>query len=305
MDLLLFHYFVVLTEYMNFSVAADELFLSQSSLSKRIRDLEQKLGIELFIRNTRSIRLTDAGEAILPYAKSIALEYDVMRRESQTQINHRHEVLRLSVISFMAQYGIMELVTDFLYASGYKEQNVSVIEIASHKGLELMEAGKVDICIMYGKMLPIEQYNKYPLVLDRLALVMNRKHKLAGRKRIWAKDMKDESIVMVSKGSEPFLYNYLLSECEKAGVYPNIWDYGVWLPTIVSMVERNEYISILPEQVARHFNSPELIAIPIEDIEPFWLSAITKKNYNSDLFQKFIRYIKNELNGKNWLEEKR
>lgn len=301
MDLLLFHYFVVLTEYMNFSVAADELFLSQSSLSKRIRDLEQKLGVELFIRNTRSIRLTDAGEAILPYAKSIASEYDVMRKESQMQMNHRHEVLRLSVISFMAQYGIMELVTDFLHTSGYEEQNVSVIEIASHKGLELMEAGKVDFCIMYGKMLPVDQYNKYPLIMDRLVLAVNRRHRLAGRKRIRARDFKDENIAMISKGSEPFLYNYLLSECEKAGVYPNIWDYGVWLPTIESMIVRNECISILPGQVARHFKSLEIVAMPIEDIEPFWLSAITKKNYNSELFQTFIRYIKKEIKGKNWL----
>ena len=301
MDLLLFHYFVVLTEYMNFSVAADELFLSQSSLSKRIRDLEQKLGVDLFIRNTRSIRLTHAGEAILPFARSIASEYEAMRKESQMQISHRPEVLRLSVISFMAQYGIMELVTDFIHESGYKEQNVSVIEIASHKGLDMMAAGKVDICIMYGKMLPVEQYNKYPLIQDRLVLAVNRRHRLAGRKRILAKDFKDESIAMVSKGSEPFLYNYLLSECEKKSVYPNIWDSGVWLPTIESMIDRNEYISILPEQVARHFKSPEIAAIPIEDIEPFWLSAVTKKNYNSDLFHMFIRYIKKEIKGKNWL----
>ncbi|MBS1482046.1 MAG: LysR family transcriptional regulator, partial [Clostridium sp.] len=68
MDLSLFYYFTALSKYMNFSTAAEELYLSQSSLSKRIKSLETKLDMELFIRHPRTIELTEAGKAILPYA---------------------------------------------------------------------------------------------------------------------------------------------------------------------------------------------------------------------------------------------
>ena len=54
--------FVVLAECLNFSEAASRLFISQSSLSKHIKALEQELGVALFERTTRSIRLSGAGE---------------------------------------------------------------------------------------------------------------------------------------------------------------------------------------------------------------------------------------------------
>ena len=71
MDLILFYYFSVLAEYKNFSVAAEEVYMSQSSLSKRIKSLEDKLGTELFIRRPRSIELTETGRKLDVYKRQV------------------------------------------------------------------------------------------------------------------------------------------------------------------------------------------------------------------------------------------
>lgn len=76
--------FVTLADCLNFSEAASRLFISQSSLSKHIKALERELGLALFDRTTRSIRLSGAGERYLPYAREISR----LCAESETEIEN-------------------------------------------------------------------------------------------------------------------------------------------------------------------------------------------------------------------------
>ena len=66
MELRQLKYFVKSAEYLNFSVAAKHLYITQSTLSQQIKQLEFELGFELFLRNSRHISLTEAGEEFLP-----------------------------------------------------------------------------------------------------------------------------------------------------------------------------------------------------------------------------------------------
>lgn len=69
MELRQLKYFVKSAEYLNFSVAAKHLYITQSTLSQQIKQLEFELGFELFLRNSRHISLTEAGEEFLPFAR--------------------------------------------------------------------------------------------------------------------------------------------------------------------------------------------------------------------------------------------
>ena len=71
MDIQYFSEFIKLVEIGNFMEAADELFISQSTLSKHINALEKELEVSLFDRTTRRVKLTQAGRALLPYAVKI------------------------------------------------------------------------------------------------------------------------------------------------------------------------------------------------------------------------------------------
>ena len=68
MELRQLRYFAKAAETLNFSDAARALNIAQSSLSQQIRQLEDELNVQLFLRNSHSIQLTEAGELMLPYA---------------------------------------------------------------------------------------------------------------------------------------------------------------------------------------------------------------------------------------------
>ena len=74
MELRQLRYFVAVADTLNFSRASESLYVSQSALSKQVAELEQELGVRLLERDKRSVRLTQAGELLLPEAKSILMQ---------------------------------------------------------------------------------------------------------------------------------------------------------------------------------------------------------------------------------------
>ena len=70
MELRQLKYFVKAAETLNFSEAAKALFITQSTLSQQIRQLEQEMNAQLFMRNSHNVSLTEAGEELLPYARN-------------------------------------------------------------------------------------------------------------------------------------------------------------------------------------------------------------------------------------------
>ena len=68
-------YFVAVAEELHFTRAAERLYVSQPALSKQVRALERQLGVELFRRGPQGVRLTEAGNALLPYARAESFEH--------------------------------------------------------------------------------------------------------------------------------------------------------------------------------------------------------------------------------------
>lgn len=87
--------FLALAQSLNFSRTAEQFFVTQPSLSKAVKDLEAELGVPLFERSTRSVRLTPAGEQLVPMARRIVGEFDTGLQHMQSRAEQ--EAHRLSV----------------------------------------------------------------------------------------------------------------------------------------------------------------------------------------------------------------
>ncbi len=98
--------FLALSESLNFSKTAEQMFMTQPSLSKAIRDLEEALGLSLFERTTRSVRLTPGGARMATLARSILGEFDTGLQRMQSSAER--EALQLSVACWPSlAYGVL------------------------------------------------------------------------------------------------------------------------------------------------------------------------------------------------------
>lgn len=118
--------FIALTKTENYLEAAENLFISQSSLSKHIKSLEVELGTTLFDRTIRQLKLNEAGKVFLKYAQQLI---DVQHQCNTALINLKEaeeQNLTIGSIPIMAPYGITDMLIDFKKAN--VKINLSIIE---------------------------------------------------------------------------------------------------------------------------------------------------------------------------------
>lgn len=277
---------------MNFSAAADELYLSQSSLSKRIKSLETKLDTDLFIRYPRRIELTETGKAILPYACRIADEYDMMK-EALSKYSDGRGILRIAAISFLSYYGMMNYISQFIREN--PDVNINIREINSRMGLELLDTDRVDACMMFSKLVSTDRYNKYPLVEDEMMAVMNAEHSLAGEKRLSLEQLGTQELVLISERDEPFFKDFIMEELLKRSIQPKIRAYGVWITAIQTIVKQSNSVSVLPRTVAERMCGSGVVYKEIEGLPRFHFSMVTKNDYSKKVLFDFVRHVKENL----------
>ena len=165
-------YFMAIAKYKNFSTAAEECYISQSSLSKQIKALEQELGgVELFDRNTKKLDITYAGKEFYISADKILMEYQKMINNMKKYMDGHTEVLNIGTIPVMNHYGLTDIF--FKFQEYYSNIRLHVIEANSVPIIEDFTKGKMDLAFLRDNYLPVGDFKIFPLVDDELVLVTN------------------------------------------------------------------------------------------------------------------------------------
>ena len=194
--------FCAVAKYNSFSAAAEELFISQSNISKHIRFLEEELNVTLFERSTRSISITAAGRALLPRAQAILRDYERLCAEAApfqgegllrlaiatVPIMHLYN-LPLILRDFRAQYPnvLLEITeSDMLGVVEYLKQSSAVIGIVRDCAIDLLPDGV--------------QWKIYPFLEDELVLLCHVDHPLAAQENITIEDCLNSSLITLNAG---------------------------------------------------------------------------------------------------------
>lgn len=106
-------YFLALNKYKSFSLASEELCISQSSLSKQIKALENELNILLFNRTTRSISLTKAGKGFLIHCNKLIKDYDNAINSMKKYSLEKKSTLNIGTITVISRYSIISSIAAF------------------------------------------------------------------------------------------------------------------------------------------------------------------------------------------------
>jgi len=197
MELRQLKYFVKSAEYLNFSEAAKHLFITQSTLSQQIKQLEFELGFSLFLRNSRHISLTEAGEEFLPFAKrTIQDAEDAVQRLNDLQ-NVKTGTLRVGVtysLSTVLTEGLIDFMRSFpgiRLEICYK----TVVELQ-----ELLRERKLDFILSYKPLADSPDIDAMPLFENTLAVVVDKEHPLAKKSRVKLSELRAYNLVLPSQG---------------------------------------------------------------------------------------------------------
>lgn len=303
MDISYFREFVVLAETQNYWAAADRLFISQSSLSKHIKAMEAQLGAPLFNRTSRKVELSDFGKVMLPYAQTISkLQYDY--DSAAFNFLHRESTpLEIATIPEMAHYHITDILLRF--KRDHPTVQVNLQEVDTLVGRDLLIDRKCELAILRRSPSFIDhdpekerQMVTFPVIRDRLMVVLSPKNPLAKEKKIELAQLAEEQFAFTPK--ETLHYELCFRACRNAGFIPNVLLTTRDLESILDLVRRGSCISLLfenqldfPHHIPFDDNNAPFVAVPVDPEIDTTVSLCYRKGETlSSAAAYFLEYFK-------------
>jgi DNA-binding transcriptional LysR family regulator len=252
--------FVHLADVGNFLTAAEDLFISQSSLSKHVKALESELGTPLFNRTTRKVRLTEAGNLFLKYAKEIAKQQDEYTIALSNLLARRDDSFTIGVFPTIAQYDITDII--FTYQRKNPSMKPNIFMGDTYELKKKLDEGSLDLAFLREIDTPEDYYRIY-FRSDKMVAVVPVNHPLAQNSSIHLSQLKGEDLCVLAQNT--FLYDLCKKECLNAGFDMKVFFSGHHLTNIADFVTKGEAIALITEGQTKFMRNPN---IKVLDIEP-------------------------------------
>ena len=215
MELRHLRYFVAVAEHKSFRLAAEQLHISQPPLSMQIRQLEAELGLKLFERTSRSVRLTPAGTNLLQMATSILAQADHLVKTARQRA--RGEAGTLSIGYLPSALGSLFSKALRSFSAAHPRVQVSLIEQRVPSQIAAILAGALDLGMMHGD--PDHAELGTELLLEGpVKLAMPRNHRLARKSKISLSSLRGEQLVVMRPELVRGFYDPFLAACAAAGM---------------------------------------------------------------------------------------
>lgn len=263
MDLGQIEAFVHVTSQRSFSRAAEVIQLTQPSITARIQSLERDLGEELFERSGRGLRLTDAGQAFLPYAERV-LQTIQEARDSVAEVRGiQAGMLQIGAVPTIGTYLLPEYLREF--RDKFPGINVSVRTGRSEQILSMVLNDDVHIGIVRSSN--HRDVEVIPLYDDEIVLIVNPSHPFAQEKKAKLQDVAREPLILFERESSYFsLINELF---RRVGTVPNRRLELDSLEATKRMVAEGLGVALVPSiTIKQETQLGSLVKVDIEKHEP-------------------------------------
>lgn len=211
-------YAVAVADELNFTRAAERLGVSQQVLSEQIRRLEDELGLQVFDRTTRQVRVTSHGRQILDEARAVVGAADALRDRARRLASAQAGVVRLGY-SRSTAFDTAPLVSAVTEAR--PELRVEVREVPSRQLPQAARDGDVDVALSRWAD-DTDQLFAHTLRRLRSGVILRAGDALAGRAEVALGDLAGRSLVMHRREDAPARHDATLAACAEAGVEPEI-----------------------------------------------------------------------------------
>lgn len=284
MELLQLKYFQKVARLEHISKAAEELHIAQPALSKTIARLEKDLGVQLFERKNRQIKLNAFGHTFL---KQVDIALSALE-EGERQIADQIEMEKGRVVIASTDHRCdAELVSSFL--SVFPQSNLRIKQADNdNEILKLLREGEIDFLI---SSLPIDQNDiaSHSFLTEEIFLAVPEDHRFVHRKSIHLKEAESESFIGFKPGDH---FQEITNQfCEEAGFTPNIKCEVDGFAAVNSFVQKGIGVSFLTKEAKTNDSSIRLIPIEEPVCQRSFQLAWMENRYLSGIARNFRDFL--------------
>jgi len=280
MDTKILHYFLAVAEHRNFTEAAKHLYITQSALSHLIADLEKELDAKLFIRTTRSVSLTPAGEILQANARNLLNQFDSILGQIHEAESGVFGVLKIGYLTAPFRKILPDMIVRFKQTRPgikiqYEHQNLSELhESLTHGMIDIAFTMSFDIDTTNGIV-----WN--PLQHDGMCLALRKEHPMNENSQIDFMTLANEPFVILDEPENLSFYNLMLKACASRGFIPKIVKHSPTVESVFMDVEAGFGVAIIPSSIATGYPS-DLAFIELVGADTVFTDVIAwrKENLN-------------------------
>lgn len=199
MDIAALKAFIAVADSGSFSLAAEQLFLTQPAISKRVSALENELETRLFDRIGRGVSLTEAGQALLPRARNILLDLEDSVRALSNLSGEVHGRLRFGTSHHIGLHRLPPVLKAFVHV--YPEVRLDIRFMDSEEACLAVEHGELELAIVTLPPSPANVLQTEKVWDDPLAIMVARDHPLAQKRRLSLRDLASYPVILPATGT--------------------------------------------------------------------------------------------------------
>jgi DNA-binding transcriptional LysR family regulator len=290
MELRHLRYLVAVAEQGSFSGAARRLHVAQSAISEQLADLEQEIGVKLFLRTTRNTSLTPAGEIFFKEARRILMDAESAIETAQRAQRGEIGTLRIGFFAGSVGVNFPRLIRSF--RKQHPGVRLSLIEMTSTRQWQALVDGEIDVGFTrrvepeFRTELRSESIHQDPIVA-----IVPKDHPVAPGP-VDLRDLAGEPFVLSSRDTSPAVFDKVIELCSEAGFSPRIASISTVWSSVALMVQAGEGISLLPLN-QQQFRTRDLAFCPLQAKNAFVELVMTwSPQHDNDLNRNFRKLAK-------------
>ena len=267
--------FVLLAQCGQFSETSIRGNVSQSSLSKQIKALEDEVGARLFNRSSKGAFPTAAGQEFLNFASSVLEAKRQMHRTISAHLDAENKESTIGIMPVMASYGIAELIAEF--REEFPQFNLKIVEKNTREIADLLAQNKFNIALIGTGIADIEKYDEYLLARDEIVLAVSESHPLAKAPEIDISALADERFIFLENSIG--LNKIIADGFSDAGIQPKYSYTCDTVPSALSLVKEGLGVLLLTTKGMSIFATNGISLVPLRQKMYGKLVLVTSKEH--------------------------
>lgn len=289
MELRQLRYFAKAAETLNFSDAAKALNIAQSSLSQQIKQLEDELNVKLFLRNSHTIRLTEAGEVMLPFALRTIHDAE----NCTDRINDLQKLLT-GTLNIGITYSFSPILTETVisFMKMYPNIKLNIIYKPMNELMDLLAKRNLDFVLAFKPSQPVADVESHILFQNSLSAVVSTTHPLASKKSVSLAELQKYELALPSKGLQARnAFDNLANSYRDFHIRIELNEVNI----LLKLIRQTHLVTVLAEDSI--YNERDVKAVPLDvpDNEMTGCVHILKDAYHKNSMKEFVRLLSESL----------